>query len=95
MRQSDSAEHRQPLDHATRRLLKERGTLRCWWCNKRTEVRPGFRWGGITLEDWREFVADNSPYYCHREGCVAHRREAMSRPKRDDREPRQARPKKK
>lgn len=73
--------------------MKERGTLRCWWCNKRTEVRPGFRWGGITLEDWREFVAEHSPYYCTREGCIAHRREAMARPKRDG-EPREQRSKK-
>ena len=80
MRPSGHSERTVSRDSSTKRLLRERGTLRCWWCNKRTEVKPGFSWGGIALDEWRSFVAEHSPFYCSREHCVAHRREAMPRP---------------
>lgn len=63
-----------------RRVLSERGTLRCEWCNKRTEVRPGFKWRYVDVYEWKEFVFDHTPYYCTRPACAAHRRECGSMP---------------
>jgi hypothetical protein len=75
MRNSSFVEYRSPRSPSERRALRERGTLRCWWCNTRTEVRPGFRWGQVSLFEWREYVAEHQPFFCSRPNCVAHRRE--------------------
>jgi hypothetical protein len=75
MRPSNYIDDSKPQSSSNRRMMRERGTLRCLWCNKRTEVRPGFSWGGIEEDEWRSFVAENTPFYCGRETCRAHRSE--------------------
>jgi hypothetical protein len=70
------------------RALSERGTLRCEWCNKRTEVRPGFKWRYVDVYEWKEFVHDHTPYFCSRPTCTAHRRECGSTPVKPQRQSR-------
>lgn len=84
MRPSNYIDEPRPKSKDSRRLLRERGTLRCLWCNRRTEIRAGFSWGGIEEEEWRQFVKENEPFYCDRPNCVAHRRECGSSKRQPD-----------
>jgi hypothetical protein len=93
MRPSDFIDEPRPR-RFDRSDLADRGTMRCEWCNKRTEVRPGFSWRQVDVEEWRSFVREHTPFFCQRENCAAHRRECMSSARRDkERDPRQERPK--
>jgi hypothetical protein len=53
----------------------ERGTLRCEWCNRITELRPGFSWRNTPQSEWNEIAAAFTPFYCRRPACAAARKE--------------------
>ena len=58
----------------------ERGTLRCEWCNRLTELRPGFSWRNTPQSEWQEIVAAFTPFYCRRPTCAAARKEIAPTP---------------
>lgn len=77
MQSSSHVKYRASRGRGSKRVASERGTLRCEWCNRRTEIRPGYRWGDLSTGEWLTIAATLSPYFCPRPSCVAGRSETM------------------
>lgn len=60
-----------------RRLMNNRGALRCEWCNRLTEIKPGFSWRFVSRAEWLTTAEELSPFYCSRAICAAARRELL------------------
>lgn len=68
-------EKQRPWSREERHYRRHKGTLRCRWCGRWTEVQPGYQWRDTTWKQWRDHWAKRyrNEVECRRERCIRSR----------------------
>jgi hypothetical protein len=64
-------EKQRPWSREERHYRRHKGTLRCRWCGRWTEVNPGQQWRDTTWKEWRDIaVFRRNETECQRPRCL-------------------------